>query len=291
MALKKLIYATKFRELSYSALMDLLVLKHVGLEEIVLLHVVPREEVSFVPFGGLMKDRALELKENALLKFENWEKELRDHGFRVKKIVEIGDPLSRIILTCEEESPDLLVVGKKKITGPFTGELTTKIVAHSPVPVLVFRKYIEMEKEDRILHKDHSDPFKRILITTDFSPILERVIKTVSIFLPLVEKIFFIHVIKEGDLGEEEAQVTSYKEEIKGELLQGAQYFISSGTDVEIFYCIGNPAEEILEFAEEKEITLIAIGKTGKGFLKKILLGSVSEKLIRTSSVPLLVVP
>lgn len=291
MAIKKMIYATKFRELSYSALLDLLILKKVGLEEIVLLHVVPREEVSFVPFGGLMKEKALELKEKALLKFENWEKELLSQGIRVKKIVEIGDPLSKIILACEEESADFLVVGKKKITGPFTGELTTKIVANSAIPVLVYRKVIEVKSEEGTLYRDYSDPFRRILIATDFSPITERVIGVIMDLTPLIEKIFLIHILKEGELGEDENQASKSLEKIRSNLTILAEPFLSQGFEVEMFYCIGDPADEILEFAREKDITLIAVGKTGKGFIKKILLGSVSEKLIRTSEIPLLIVP
>ena len=42
----------------------------------------------------------------------------------------------------------------------------------------------------------------------------------------------------------------------------------------------GDPAEELIKFAEEEEIDVIVIGSSGKGFLKRKLLGSVSHKVV-----------
>jgi hypothetical protein len=51
MSIKRILYCTKFRDLSLQALKELFVLKKVGLEEIILLHIIPREDVSYVfPF-------------------------------------------------------------------------------------------------------------------------------------------------------------------------------------------------------------------------------------------------
>lgn len=43
----------------------------------------------------------------------------------------------------------------------------------------------------------------------------------------------------------------------------------------------GDPAEELLRFAQQEGIDVIVIGSTGKGFLKRKLLGSVSHKVVR----------
>lgn len=42
----------------------------------------------------------------------------------------------------------------------------------------------------------------------------------------------------------------------------------------------GDPAEELIKFAEEEEIDVIVIGSSGKGFLKRKLMGSVSHKVV-----------
>ena len=43
----------------------------------------------------------------------------------------------------------------------------------------------------------------------------------------------------------------------------------------------GDPAEELTRYAEEKGCDLIVVGRRGAGRLERLLLGSVSEKVIR----------
>lgn len=55
MILYKIVYPTKFRELAYKSLFELLELIERGLKEIILLYIIPREEVVYVLFGGFLK--------------------------------------------------------------------------------------------------------------------------------------------------------------------------------------------------------------------------------------------
>ena len=52
----------------------------------------------------------------------------------------------------------------------------------------------------------------------------------------------------------------------------------------------GDPAEELIHFAQREEIDVIVIGSTGKGFLKRKLLGSVSHKVVRDAKCSVYVV-
>jgi len=52
----------------------------------------------------------------------------------------------------------------------------------------------------------------------------------------------------------------------------------------------GNPAAEILRLAKEESTDIIVIGSIGKTGLEKFLMGSVAEKVVRNSTVPVLVV-
>ncbi len=52
----------------------------------------------------------------------------------------------------------------------------------------------------------------------------------------------------------------------------------------------GHPAEDILKFAREGKMDLIVVGGIGVSGLEKFLLGSVAEKVVRNSKVPVLVV-
>jgi nucleotide-binding universal stress UspA family protein len=59
---------------------------------------------------------------------------------------------------------------------------------------------------------------------------------------------------------------------------------------LEIKVVYGDPADELISFAEKQEIDVIIIGSTGKGFLKRNLLGSVSGKVVKNAKCSVYVV-
>ena len=52
----------------------------------------------------------------------------------------------------------------------------------------------------------------------------------------------------------------------------------------------GVPHEEILQYAREHDIDLIVMGTHGRTGLDHVLIGSVAERVVRTSSTPVLTV-
>ncbi len=62
------------------------------------------------------------------------------------------------------------------------------------------------------------------------------------------------------------------------------------GLHIEKLIVTGNPAEEILKLAEENSVDLIVMGTLGRSGIEKFLLGSVADKVIRNSTIPVLVV-
>ena len=62
------------------------------------------------------------------------------------------------------------------------------------------------------------------------------------------------------------------------------------GVDVRKWILEGQPAKEILKLAEEESIDLIVMGTLGRSGIEKFLLGSVADKVIRGSKIPVLVV-
>jgi len=53
----------------------------------------------------------------------------------------------------------------------------------------------------------------------------------------------------------------------------------------------GDPAEAIVSLAEDEKVSLIIIGHRGLGNIKRFLLGSVTERVLQTSSIPVLIQP
>lgn len=52
-----------------------------------------------------------------------------------------------------------------------------------------------------------------------------------------------------------------------------------SGVELESLVVYGDPAEELILMAEEKNCDVIVVGSSGKGRMKRTLLGSVSTKI------------
>jgi nucleotide-binding universal stress UspA family protein len=53
----------------------------------------------------------------------------------------------------------------------------------------------------------------------------------------------------------------------------------------------GNPSDELLRYSKELGTDILVIGSIGRTGLSKFLLGSVAEKVVRHSDVPVMVVP
>ena len=66
---------------------------------------------------------------------------------------------------------------------------------------------------------------------------------------------------------------------------------IKTGVKFESTIVEGNPGSEIISFAEKAGMNIIVIGAVGRTGLDKFLLGSVAEKVVRNSRIPVLTVP
>lgn len=62
--------------------------------------------------------------------------------------------------------------------------------------------------------------------------------------------------------------------------------------DVDVTTAIveGSPSREIIRYAEEEDCDVVVMGTHGRGGIDRLLLGSVAEKVVRGSSVPVLTV-
>lgn len=63
------------------------------------------------------------------------------------------------------------------------------------------------------------------------------------------------------------------------------------GVEIATQVLLGNPADELVRFCENPEVGMVAVGKTGKGAIARLLLGSVAQALVRNCPKPLVLVP
>jgi nucleotide-binding universal stress UspA family protein len=147
---------------------------------------------------------------------------------------------------------------------------------------------------DRII-ENH---FKRILIATDGSENAERAASYgMGIAKATGAEVYALYVVSTEHAGTARTVMgwtEAFEEYLssKGEVSTG--YVQNLGKEgrikVEPVSLRGSPAEKILEYAEENEIDLIVMGTQGLTGIKRFLIGSVAENVLRHSKVPVMIV-
>jgi nucleotide-binding universal stress UspA family protein len=76
----------------------------------------------------------------------------------------------------------------------------------------------------------------------------------------------------------------------RAHLAEAKELLAKQGVTAETVLKAGNPSEEILDLAEARNFDIIVVGNRGMGGAIRFLMGSVSERVVRHSSKPVLVV-
>ena len=140
--------------------------------------------------------------------------------------------------------------------------------------------------------------FEKILYPTDFSEVSTKVLGYVKRLRETgTQEVVALHVIDKKSL-EFMFYDTQKSLEVETELIQRAQLDMERIVD-ELNRCgfiararieTADPFREIVRIEEEEDVSLIVIGSHGKSNIEEMLLGSVSEKVVRKAKGPVLVV-
>jgi nucleotide-binding universal stress UspA family protein len=140
--------------------------------------------------------------------------------------------------------------------------------------------------------------FKKILVPTDGSRGVEKAINcATTMALAFDAKVYLIFVAEPPMLLLEYANIAekniieALHQEGKRILEKTADAVRRSGVaDVETALKTGTPAKVILDCADEEKIDLIVMGTHGRRGLDRVLLGSVTEEVVRVAKVPVMTV-
>lgn len=189
-----------------------------------------------------------------------------------------GLPWVEIIGMLESKAFDLCVVGTHGRTGlsrVLLGSVAEKVVRHAPCPVLAIR-----------LDSD-SKPFHHVLVPTDFS---ESAVAALELATKLVEPtgaITLMHVIEApvAELGHDFTVAAT------GALTRQIERSHRTSTiAITPRTRIGAAGGQTLaELDADPTIDLVVMGSHGRTGIKRALLGSVAEKMVRHARCPVLV--
>ncbi|PTQ82632.1 universal stress protein [Nitrosomonas ureae] len=88
-----------------------------------------------------------------------------------------------------------------------------------------------------------------------------------------------------------QSDITQYHQEEGLKSLQSARDLLDqAGISYQHHITVGSPAEMIVRFAVEKQYDQIVMGPRGKGGIQGMLLGSVTNKVMQLSNLPVLLV-
>jgi nucleotide-binding universal stress UspA family protein len=128
---------------------------------------------------------------------------------------------------------------------------------------------------------------KKILVATDGSTHARKAIDFASDFaLKYKATVYLIHVIAplhsvvEGYVYQHQ-QIEDDQQRFAKEIIEGAEKEIKQ-KGVESYQStilLGNPAQEIIEFARKNNVDMIIMGSRGAGKVEMLMLGSVSQKV------------
>ncbi|MCC7002877.1 MAG: universal stress protein [Gemmatimonadaceae bacterium] len=212
--------------------------------------------------------------------------------------VEAKFAYGRIVPTLVEQAKSLnaeLIVasthGRGGIQRFWLGSVADGLVRHALVPVLLVRGNRPTAK--RVAG---APAFTRALVPLDGSARAEEAADAaVTLLRGVAAKLTLLHVVhpmtavaaaaSELPDGPEQEVVTNYLEPV-------ARRFASAQLEVRLDVRVdANVARVVLEAAEAHDAELIAIAGQGMSGVQRFIVGSVADKLIRTSPVPVLVVP
>ena len=187
----------------------------------------------------------------------------------------VGSPAAEIVAQAEETGAGLVVLGSRGLgamSRALMGSVSDSVVRHAPCPVLVVR-------EEPLAFPT------RILVATDGSEEAKLAATTAAALAGGTDS--ELHVVTVGPFV---PTVFAATEEEPGRMAREARRTLdeqvglieaAGGRVAQAHLRLGGAAEEIVALAEDVGAGLIAMGSRGRGGIRRALMGSVSEGVVR----------
>jgi nucleotide-binding universal stress UspA family protein len=236
-----------------------------------------------------IEDQRTVFEQQATEAVERLEELVSDSSVTYHTAVEYGIPHEAIQSYVAEHDIELVSMGTHGRTGLdrlLLGSVTERVVRTSDVPVLTTRH----EPDDR-------SSYDRILIPTDGS---ESATAAIDHGIAIAERFdATVHALSVVDVS---ALAGAYDvgpgPDLLDSLEEGCEQAVAvvedecENRDVDIVTDVvrGTPYRTIREYVDDEGIDLITMGTHGRTGLERYLIGSVTERTVRTSDVPVLTV-
>jgi nucleotide-binding universal stress UspA family protein len=204
-------------------------------------------------------------------------------GAAVITNIEQGEAYERIVDVASAENCDIIVMGRRgrgRLNKAFMGSVTARVIGHSDRDVLV-------------IARDSSLGWNKILLPTDGSKWSEaaagHAIDFAKSYGGELKAVSVVDVTEEFSVQAPDI-VEKLVQNCKAVLEVVRKKAEAAGVKVETFIREGESHEVITGLATEVGADIIVMGSHGRTGLKRLLMGSVTEKVIGHATCPVLVV-
>ena len=288
--IEKVIVATDLSESSNILIKNLSGLAVLGVRKVMLLQCPSLQEVtsSAIPTAISYQTDALERQREII----------RKQGFEVDIKISPGSPKREINRIAEQDEYPLIVVGSRGeslIAGAFLGGVAHEVILNAKLPVLIVHLEISTEGVLHVVGSVDKELLDHVLFATDFSPASDEAFAYVKLLADSTQmkKVTLLHV-------QDQRRIEPYLSDRLGEFnstdrgrlamlkVDLAEKDVET-IDIELRY--GIPYMEILKAMSDLKPTLLVMGTQGRGFMRELFVGSVSQYVARRSWIPAILVP
>jgi nucleotide-binding universal stress UspA family protein len=212
-------------------------------------------------------------------------KELQEAGITSGTETVIGRLHESFAAALKKTQADMLVLGF--VTHTFRRSSSEKLIKGLQIPMLVVRG------EKAMAARNGGVTIARVLCPSDFSEESFKALKAATELCALFSaRLDVLHVVQDSAI--KTIKMTGEREKALQELRERARKKLDALLTENAARCTGTieegePYEKIVSFAQQNSIDLIVTGARGLGLIEGMLIGSVTDAVLKSSHCPVLV--
>lgn len=204
-------------------------------------------------------------------------KTAKDAGLEISTVCLEGDPYQKVVDYANENNCDLIVMGRRGLTRlerAFMGSVTARVIGYSLVDVLA-------------VPRDSKVSFGKILLAVDGSKCSNNATRrAVDLARSYGGALTIISTVEPSNPMHENASTLA----AEGFVNVAKKTAAEAGVAAETVVLKGRAFEIVTTFAKEGGFEAIVVGSHGRTGLMRLIMGSVTEKIIGHAQCPVLVV-
>lgn len=214
--------------------------------------------------------------------------EIADHeGVHVLTNLAQGEPFERISAIADDENCDLIIMGRQGISHlerELIGSVTARVIGHTRRNVLVVPENFKWDGTwESVLLATDGSANSDVAYDEALQLAKDRSVRIAAIAVAKTDTNNESVTFTQAAARELETRARSIVSEFK-------EIAAESDIHIETFVKLGEPHQEITALAAELGATAIVMSTYGKAGLKRLLMGSVTQRTIGFSDCPVLVV-